>query len=266
MLDEWTCIMLFYFTITSRTWFVIFSSCHKVQHTCNHSIVYNAWWMNLNYVILFCTCRTCYFIFNIHSFYKLLCVMNELVMLFYFTFECRTWLLFSSCHKVQHTCNHSISYYAWWMNLNYVILFCRYMPYMIVIFFMPQSSTYMQSLYNLLCLMNELELCYFILPLHAVHDCYFLFMPQSSTYMQSFYKLLCLMDELELCYFILPLHAVHDCYFLHATKFNIHAIILQVIMLDEWTWIMLFYFAVTCRTWLLFSLHATKFNIHAIIL
>ena len=40
------------------------------------------------------------------------------------------------------------------------------------------------------------------------------------------------MNELELCYFILPLRAVHDCYFIHATKFNIRAIILLVIMLD----------------------------------
>ena len=129
------------------------------------------------------------------------------IMFFCFTVTCRTWLLFSSCHKVQHTCNYAISYYAWWMNLNYVILFYCYMPYMIVIFFMPQSPTYMQS----------------------------------------FYKLLCLMNELELRYFILLLHAVHDCYFLHATKFNIHAIILLHvgIMLDGWTWIMLCYFTVT---------------------
>ena len=35
------------------------------------------------------------------------------------------------------------------MNLNYVILFYRYMQYMIVIFFMPQSPTYMQSFYYL---------------------------------------------------------------------------------------------------------------------
>ena len=33
------------------------------------------------------------------------------------------------------------------LELCYVILFYRYMPYMIVIFFMPQSSTYMQSFY-----------------------------------------------------------------------------------------------------------------------